>query len=111
VNTDEPAFHLLVDPEEAPVAASALRLLIADSHHEPDIRRLARSVLAGLPEADAPQWPASVPLSAPEMKILHSSLRLLLGDLQREQAAERRILRQMLEKLPDEHAIRAITLD
>ncbi len=58
-----PPYHLFLDVKEVPVAASALRLLISDEAHEPDIRRLAREVLAEL------------------------------------------------EQLPDEHSIRAITLE
>jgi hypothetical protein len=44
------------------------------------------------------------------MKITHSAVRLLLNDLQREQADERLVLHSILDKLPDEHAIRAIQL-
>ena len=52
-----------------------------------------------------------MPLTAPQMKITHTAVRLLLDDLQREQDDERQVLWQILEKLPDEHAIRAIELD
>jgi len=52
-----------------------------------------------------------VPLSPAQMKITHAAVRLLLNDLQRGQASEREILRAILDKLPDEHAIRAIELD
>ena len=44
------------------------------------------------------------------MKITHTAVRLLLNDLGREQDSERQILWQILGKLPDEHAIRAIEL-
>ncbi len=44
------------------------------------------------------------------MKITHTAVKLLLDDLQREQADEREILRAILDKLPDEHTMRAITL-
>jgi hypothetical protein len=44
------------------------------------------------------------------MKITHGAVRLLLNDLQREQASERDLLRGILEKLPDEHTMRAIEL-
>ena len=40
-----------------------------------------------------------------------SALRLLLNDLQREQADEREVLRGILDKLPDEHTMRAIELE
>jgi hypothetical protein len=36
--------------------------------------------------------------------------RLLLDDLRREQADERALLRSVLDKLPDEHTMRAIEL-
>jgi hypothetical protein len=106
----EPAFHLFLDADELPVAASALRLLIVDEAHQPDIRRLARGVLHRIDtgfEGEA----LRLPLSAPEMKITYTAVRLLLNDLQREQDAERQILWRIVEKLPDEHAIRAIVLE
>ena len=105
----EPAYHLFLDPDEVPVAARALRLLISDEAHEPDIRRLAREVLAKL---DAPAHELlTVELEPAQMKITFSALRLLLNDLRREQADEREVLRAILEKLPDEHTMRAIELE
>jgi hypothetical protein len=106
----EPDYHLFLDPNEVPVAAGALRLLISDEAHQPQIRRLAREVLAKLgAEADAgPRL--TVSLTPEQMKITHSAVRLLLDDLQREQASEREILRAILNKLPDEHTMRAILL-
>jgi hypothetical protein len=44
------------------------------------------------------------------MKITHSATRLLLNDLQRGQDEERQALHAILEKLPDEHVMRAIQL-
>jgi hypothetical protein len=126
-NEDEPAYHLLLEPDEVPVTASALRLLISDEAHQPEIRGLARAVLARLEAqpagldggALAPAQPGalgderilSVPLSAPEMKITYTAVRLLINDLQREQHDERQLLWQVIEKLPDEHVIRAITIE
>jgi hypothetical protein len=124
---DQSAYHLLLEPDEVAVTASALRLLISDEAHQPEIRSLARAVLARL-EAQpagldawtpAPAQPGSlgderilsVPLSPPEMKITHTAVRLLINDLQREQHDERQLLWQVIEKLPDEHAIRAITIE
>jgi hypothetical protein len=109
--TSEPAFHLYLDADELPVTASALRLLIADEAHQPDIRRLAREVLAAMDTIPADGQALRLPLSAPQMKITYTAVRLLLNDLQREQDAERQILWRIVEKLPDEHAIRAIVLD
>ena len=111
MNQPEPAYHLFLETDEIPVTASALRLLISDEAHEPEIRRLAREVLASLQDAPGELGVLSVPLSPAQMKITHAAVRLLLNDLQREQASEREILRAILDKLPDEHAIRAIELN
>src|ERR1700682_4298933 len=109
-NQPEPAYNLLLEEDEAPVAAGALRLLISDEAHEPQIRQLAREVLASLEGPPEGHGVLSMPLSAEQMKITHSALRLLLNDLQRGQADEREILRGVLDKLPDEHTMRAIRL-
>jgi hypothetical protein len=106
-----PAYHLHLEADETPVAASALRLLISDEAHEPGIRGLARQVLAGLEAQPDERGVVSATLSPPQMKITHSALRLLLNDLQREQEDERAILRRILDKLPDEHTMRAIELE
>ena len=106
----EAAYHLLLDPAEVPVAASALRLLISDEAHQPEIRRLARDVIAEL-EAEPDEFGVlSVALTQGQLKITHTAVHLLLDDLQREQADERQVLHSILGKLPDEHAIRAIRL-
>ena len=110
-NEPEPAYHLLLEGDEVPVAASALRLLISDEAHEPDIRRLAREVLTCLQEAPDYRGRLTVSLAPQQMKITHSAVRLLRSDLQREQASEREILRRILDKLPDEHTMRAIELE
>jgi hypothetical protein len=106
----EPAYHLFLDRDEVPVAARALRLLISDEAHEPQIRRLAREVLAGLAEEPDEHGTLIVALGQGQMKITYSAVRLLINDLQREQAAEREILHRILAKLPDEHTMRAIEL-
>ena len=106
-----PPYHLFLDVEEVPVAASALRLLISDEAHEPDIRRLAREVLDELEQLPDANGVLTVSLTPQQMKITYSAVKLLLNDLQREQADEIEILRNILDKLPDEHTIRAITLD
>jgi hypothetical protein len=127
-NESESAYHLYLEPDEVQVTASALRLLIADEAHQPEIRGLARSVLTRLEagpagsgrvslaapepaETAAKARMATVPLSAPEMKITHTAVRLLINDLQREQHDERQILWRVIEKLPDEHVIRAIAIE
>lgn len=106
-----PPYHLFLDAREVPVAAQALRLLISDEAHEPDIRRLAREVIAGLEQPAGEEGMLTVTLAPAQMKITHSALRLLLNDLQRGQEAEREVLRGILDKLPDEHTMRAIELD
>jgi len=105
-----PEYHLLLDAEEVPVAASAVRLLIADEAHEPAIRGLGRDVLALLGAPGDERGRVIVPLGPRQMKITYSAVRLLINDLQREQAAEREILWRIIEKLPDEHVMRAIEL-
>lgn len=107
----EPPYHLFLATEEVPVAASALRLLISDEAHEPRIRELAREVLHGLEPLPDLDGRLTLTLGPEQMKILYSAVRLLLNDLQREQAAERETLRSILDKLPDEHTMRAIELD
>jgi hypothetical protein len=107
----EPPYHLVLDTEELPVTASALRLLISDEAHQPLIRTLAREVLAELREEPDERGRLTVALAPQQMKIVHSAARLLLRDLGREQADERAVLRRILEKLPDEHTMRAIALD
>jgi hypothetical protein len=107
----EPAYHLVLDTEEVAQATHALRLLISDEAHEPQIRRLAREVLAGLDETPDERGVLTVALAPQQMKITHSAVGLLLDDLQREQASQRQILRRILEKLPDEHTMRAIEIE
>jgi hypothetical protein len=107
----EAAYHLLLEPDEVPVAISAIRLLIADEAHQPEIRRLARAVLDRLQAEPDQADILQVPLSSQEMKITYTAIKLLIDDLQREQHDERAVLWQILDKLPDEHAIRAIVLE
>jgi hypothetical protein len=110
-NEPEAAYHLILDPEEVSVAGSALRLLISDEAHEPHIRRLAREVITLLQATPDEHERVITPLSPQQMKITHSAVKLLLDDLQRHQASEREILRRILDKLPDEHTMRAIRVE
>jgi hypothetical protein len=107
----QPPFHLFLNGEEIPLLARAVRLLISDEAHEPTIRGLARAVLAQLELGGDADGKLTVSLSPEQMKITHTAAHLLLDDLQREQADERELLRRVLEKLPDEHTMRAIELD
>ena len=45
------------------------------------------------------------------MKITHTALSVLLKDLGRAESDELGVVRRVLDKLPDEHTMRAITLD
>lgn len=107
----EAAYHLHLEQDEAAIAASALRLLIADEAHEPGIRGIARGVLDALGGPRGEGGALIVALDPPGLKITHTAVKLLFDDLGREQADERRVLGRIIEKLPDEHAIRAIVLD
>jgi hypothetical protein len=111
-SASEPPFHLLLEDEEARAVTTALNLLIADERHEPPIRPLARGVLANLEAPAADEFGVlSVPLTPPQMKITHTAVKVMFDDTRREQAEERDVLRRVLEKLPDEHTMRAIELD
>jgi hypothetical protein len=50
-------------------------------------------------------------LTPPQLKITHTALRSLLDDFGHEEHDVGKVIREILEKLPDEHAIRAIRLD
>lgn len=103
-------YHLFLDDGEIPTLARAVRLLISDEAHEPQIRALAREVLERLDQGPDAEGKLTLPLSARQMKISHTAAHLLLDDLQRGQAGERELLRRVLDKLPDEHTMRAIEL-
>jgi len=105
-----PDYHLLLDTEEVPVAASAVRLYLSDEAHQPEIQALGREVLAGLEGEPDERGILTLPLTAKQMKIVFFAVRLLINDLQREQSQEREVLWRIIEKLPDEHVMRAIEL-
>ena len=50
-------------------------------------------------------------LTAAQLKIVHTALKSLFDDLGREQHDVKRVVADVLEKLPDEHDIRAIDLE
>jgi hypothetical protein len=107
----EPQYHLRLAPDELATTATALRLLVTDEAHEAQIRALARDVLDGLESEPDERGIVSVALGSKQMKITHTALRSLFRDLGREQAEELEILRRVIDKLPDEHVMRAISLD
>jgi hypothetical protein len=46
-----------------------------------------------------------------QLKVVHTALRSLLDDFGHDEADVTRIIHEVLDKLPDEHSIRAIDLD
>ena len=50
-------------------------------------------------------------LTPAQLKIAHTALRSLLDDFGHDEPEVVRIIQEVLDKLPDEHAIRAIQLD
>lgn len=50
-------------------------------------------------------------LNPAQLKLTHTALKSLLDDFGRDDADVHRVIREVLDKLPDEHAIRAIRLD
>lgn len=110
-SSTEPPFNLLLEEDEVRAVATALNLLIADERHEPPIRPLAREVLANLESPGDEAGIVSAPLTPQQMKITHTAVKVAFDDTRREQAHERDVLRRILDKLPDEHTMRAIELD
>jgi hypothetical protein len=50
-------------------------------------------------------------LTPAQMKITHTALKSLLDDFGHEEHDVHRVIHEVLDKLPDEHSIRAISLD
>ena len=50
-------------------------------------------------------------LTAAQLKITHTALKSLLDDFGHEEQDVHRVIHEVLDKLPDEHSIRAISLD
>ena len=67
-------------------------------------------MIAGLDAPPQDNGTLTLTLSPPQMKITHTAVKLLFEDLQRDQADEIEVLRRILDKLPDEHTMRAIIL-
>jgi hypothetical protein len=49
-------------------------------------------------------------LTAAQLKVLHSALHAFLDDFGHDQPEVHRVVHELLDKLPDEHSIRAIDL-
>ena len=50
-------------------------------------------------------------LTPAQLKITHTALRSLLDDFGHDQPDVHKVIHEVLEKLPDQHAVRAIQLD
>jgi hypothetical protein len=50
-------------------------------------------------------------LTPPQLKVTHTALRSLLDDFGHDEKLVNHVIHEVLDKLPDEHSIRAIRLD
>ena len=50
-------------------------------------------------------------LTPAQLKVTHTALKSLLDDFGHDERTVQRVIHEVLEKLPDEHSIRAISLD
>ena len=69
-----------------------------------------------MPDSPDLEGPASdfhyhLELTPPQLKITHTALKSLLDDFGHDQHEVHRVIHEVLDKLPDEHSIRAIDLD
>jgi hypothetical protein len=65
----------------------------------------------GSEAGDAMPFRYHLELTPAQLKIAHTALHSLLDDFGHDESAVHRVIHEILEKLPDEHAIRAIRLD
>jgi hypothetical protein len=49
-------------------------------------------------------------LTEAQLKIVHTALKSMLDDFGHDEADVKRLILEVLDKLPDEHSIRAITI-
>jgi hypothetical protein len=103
-----PTFPLIVHDDERDVLRRALEVYREDfGHNEQPVIDLVDEVLSHMPSAEA----TPLDLDPAAMKVTYGALRALLEDSVRTQGDERQHLRDLLERLPGEHDIRAIDLD
>jgi len=62
-------------------------------------------------EGDASPFRYHLELTPRQLKVTHTALRSLLDDFGHDEAEVHALIQEVLAKLPDEHAIRAIRLD
>jgi hypothetical protein len=60
---------------------------------------------------DAMPFRYHLELTPAQLKITHTALHSLLDDFGHDESEVHRVIHELLEKLPDEHAIRAIRID
>ncbi|MFL5841566.1 MAG: hypothetical protein ACJ77Z_14050 [Thermoleophilaceae bacterium] len=53
----------------------------------------------------------SVDFTPAQLKVVHTALKSLLDDFGHDEVDVRRVIHEVLDKLPDEHSIRAIDLE
>jgi hypothetical protein len=68
------------------------------------------SEVEGSPESSG-EFHYHLELTPAQLKITHTALKSLLDDFGHEEHDVHRVIHEVLDKLPDEHSIRAITLD
>jgi hypothetical protein len=66
--------------------------------------------LEGSAERPAEDFHYHLELTPAQLKITHTALKSLLDDFGHEEHEVVRVIHEVLEKLPDEHSIRAISL-
>ena len=67
--------------------------------------------VAGGGGASSGEFHYHLELTPAQLKITHTALKSLLDDFGHEQHDVIRVIHEVLDKLPDEHSIRAISLD
>ena len=65
----------------------------------------------GSDDRQSTQFHYHLELTPAQLKITHTALHSLLDDFGRDQPQVLRTIQEVLDKLPDEHAVRAIQLD
>jgi hypothetical protein len=106
--SDRPTYPLIVHDDERAVLRTALKSFRDDlGHDEHRVAAVLDDLRGRVPEDEA----TPLVLDAAAMKVTWSALHTLLDDSARAQQDERRHIRDLLDRLPGEHDIRAIDLD
>jgi hypothetical protein len=111
IGPDDTAYRLDLTPTQTTVTRTALRSLRANfGHDEHDVQQVVRAALAKLPESGGESGVHWLELTPAQLKITYTALRSLLDDFGHDEHELHRAIREVIDKLPDEHAIRAIDL-